>query len=1205
MTSRHRLWCWCTAWLVLVAVSASLSAQGTTSRVTGSVIDETGALIPGATVTLTNDDTGVSFTTVTTDAGAYSFEAVQVGSYSLKVEISGFKVFVSTANRVAIGTTTTINARLSAGDVSETIEVVSTAPAVQVSDSGNYGSVIDQKSVESLPIIGGRGRNPLELVRTQPGVVSGANTGGGTHVHGARDRAWNFTLDGIDVNESSAGGSNFAPFRTNPDSISEFKILTGNFTAEYGRNSGGQVAMISRSGTNDLHGTGFYFARRPDFNANEWENNAQRLSKRAEDINIGGFSLGGPIRRNKTFFFTNLQILRANREITVTRTVYTQQARQGIWRYSTAGRTQPFGVTGASVDASGNPIVPIATYNIVANDPQGIGLDAMTQAVIAKTPLPNNFTAGDGLNRAGYTWKPIEEEKQYDFLARVDQVLGSRHYAFGRVGIGEQNTYCDDVNGGLAPFEGLSCLVDTTRDPINIAGSWRWNPGSSIVNELVVGGNHFTFDFITPEAAPGLVDLSFGGITMPQGFQLGNARTINTYQFVNNTTYVRGAHTFKGGVNFRYQQHKDVRGSVGSANANPIINFDRNVNTVSTTGFNIPSNIQQANDLPALQDSINFLLGRVGSISQGFVAASGNTWAPGGTNFVFDARFPELDLFVQDNWKLRSNITVDLGLRWEVKYAPRDPEDLTARPNARVAVGEAPNSALTWVNQPLYDTDYNNFGPSVGIAWDPGNDGKSVVRGNYRIAYDRIATFLFSSVVYQSIPGLTYTQTNTTFGQGGGRLPNAPSVAPPGSPSDLTTPALNSTSSIHVVDPEWQTPLTHGWALSYQRELWSKMVAEVAYIGRKANTLYGAYNVNQAEIRNNGFLDAFNTVKAGGQSALINQLMGPDMRRTATETGSDAMRRLYSSELTLNSVAAVAQGLATRVQGGRTLAELAGLSPYFFYNYPQFLGGMNVLDTNDHSDYHALELTLQRRFSGGFGYMFGYTLSRSRDTRSFDPAFTRVSTGSVQSASSTPFDIYDRDLNFAPSDFDRRHVVQASFVTELPIGRERRFGSDMSPILDAVIGGWQIAGIAVIQTGRPFTVYGGSNTFSNVVQSPANCSGCDGSEGAVFDDPTGFKFYFDADERGMFSTPAAGQLGNAGRNAFISPNSFRLDMTLSKSFSLFGSHSLEVRADTTNLTNTPTFSFPTAVTTSPTFGRIGFSVDSGSRKVQLGLKYTF
>jgi hypothetical protein len=1194
-------------------------AQGTTSRVVGVVTDTSGGVIPGANVTLVNEATGVTFTTVTTDAGTYTFEAIGSGTYTVKIELQGFKTFSSPGNIVAIGQSTTVNATLETGALAETVEVVSAAPTVQVSDSGNLGTVIDQKSVQALPIVGGRGRNPLDLVLTQPGVVSGANTGGGTHVHGARDRAWNYTLDGIDTNESSAGGSNFSPLRTNPDALQEFKVLTGNFSAEFGRNSGGQVAMVSRSGSNDLHGTGFYFARRPQFNANEWENNAilPPIGKRQEDLNIAGFSLGGPIRRNKTFFFANVQVLRGDREITVTRRVYTESARQGTWRYVPGGRNQPFGVTGASVDASGNPVVGVASYNIPGNDPQRIGLSRTTQDIVSKTPLPNDFTVGDGLNIAGYTFKPVEEEKQHDVLLRVDQALSTRHYVFGRVAWGEQNTLCDNVNLGLQTYPGLSCTVDTERSPFNIAGSWRWNPGSSIVNELVVGGNHFTFNFVTPEATPGATAYVFSDqasgtqdVTMPQEFQWGNLRTINTYQVVNNTTYVRGAHTFKGGVNIRYQQHEDERGSVGGANVNPIVRFTSGSGapsfaTVDPTTFQLPSNMQLANDRPALQRAINFLLGRVDSISQGFVQ-QGDGYAPGGTTFIFDSRYPEVDFYLQDNWKLRPNITVDAGLRWELKMTPGNPEGLIRRPDQSLAVNQPSSNTLTWLPGDLYEDDVNNLAPSVGVAWDPANDGKSVVRANYRIAYDRINTFAFSSAIFQSIPGITNTVTNTEFGQGGGRVDNLPSLAPSQRPEDAIRPTATGSSSITVVDPAFQAPLTHGWSVGYQRELWSRAVLEVVYVGRKAENLFGAYNVNQALIRENGFLDAFNVVKGGGQSALINQLLSVDSRRQASETGSDFMRRQYATQLTLNSVANVAQDIGRRVQGGRSIAELSGLGPYFFFPYPQFLGGVNVIDSGDHSDYHALEVTLQRRFGGGFGYLLGYTLARSRDTRSFDPAFTVVGTGSGQSASSTPFDIYDRELNFAPSDFDRRHSLQASFVTELPFGRGKRWGSDMHPAVDAFVGGWEVAGIVRATSGRPFTVYGGSFTLSNVVQTPANCSGCSGSEGEVFDDEaTGVKYFFDGSERALFSTPGAGEFSNVGRNAFVGPKLFNMDLSATKRFRLFGTHTFEYRVDVTNLTNTPNFGFPTAISTDPTFGRIARSVLSFSRKIQMGVKYTF
>ena len=267
--------------VVVVFVCASLAAaQGTTSRLVGVVRDASGGVIPGATVTLTNESTNTSFFTATTAAGTYVFEAVQVGVYTVTVELQGFKKFVATGNPVTIGEPTTVNVTLEPGGVTETIEVKAQSEVVQVSTSGNIGTNFEQKTIESLPIIGTRGRNPLDLVLTQPGVVSGANTGGGVHVHGARDRSWNYTLDGIDTNESSAGGSNFSPLRTNPDALAEFQILTGNTTAEFGRNSGGQVAMITRSGTNNFAGTLFYFDRRPEYNANEWENNFAGLPKR-------------------------------------------------------------------------------------------------------------------------------------------------------------------------------------------------------------------------------------------------------------------------------------------------------------------------------------------------------------------------------------------------------------------------------------------------------------------------------------------------------------------------------------------------------------------------------------------------------------------------------------------------------------------------------------------------------------------------------------------------------------------------------------------------------------------------------------------------------------------------------------------------------------------------------------------------------------
>lgn len=1200
---QHRILAFCT--LVACLMAAPAFGQGTTSRVTGSVTDTMGGYVPGAAVTLTNEATGISFTSVTGAAGNYSFDAVQVGKYTLTVELQGFKKFVSSGNTVSIGEPATINARLTLGGIAESVEIRASSQVVQTGTSGNLGTTFDQRTIESLPILGGRGRNPLDLVLIQPGVVSGANTGGGVHVNGARDRSWNFTLDGIDTNESSAGGSNFSPLRTNPDALSEFKVLTGNATAEYGRNSGGQVAMITRTGTNKLSGTVYYFDRRPEYNANEWENNFNALPKRNFTQSMPGFSIGGPIRRNKTFFFVNNQWLKADQTRERTRTVYTAEARRGIYRYAIGARTQPAGVAGASVGPDGNPIVPIGTYDVVSNDPQRLGLDPTIQRLIGLTPLPNNFNlaGSDGLNTAGYAWVAPEEEKQMDFVTKFDHTFTNRHSAFVRLSKGYQNTICDSANTGESAFPGLPCLVNTERSPYNWAGNWRWNPSGNIVNEFVVGQNHFTFDFLNPSANAAQPTFT-GPIAIPEDFTVGNLRSVDTFQIVDNLSWNRSTHSIRFGTNMRFQKHTDVRGSVAGVNVAPIVNFGTATNAVDPTTFGIPTNINIQFDRPLLQSHINFLLGRVGSLSQGFVQ-QGSTYGPGGTVFDFVATYPEIDVYAQDTWKPRANLTIDGGLRYEAKLSPGNPDNLISRPNQSLAAGQPPSGTLRWETGQLYKDDWNNLAPSIGVAWDPRSDGTSVIRGNYRVAYDRINTFVLSSNIFQSIPGITSSVVNTAFGQAGGRLRQGlPNLQPTGSPTDFVQPPAVSSSSIRVVDPDFQTPLTHGWAISYQRAFLRNSLVEIAYVGRRAEHLFGAYNVNQAEIVKNGFLDAFRTVQGGGESALINQLLAPHTDRLATETGSQMVRRLSASTLSLNSVAALAATYGSRIQSGRSLTDLAGLGPHFFFPYPQFLGGATVIDSEDYSRYQALEMKLERRFTDGFSYLLGYTVSRSKDTRSFDPAFTVVGTANAQSASSTPFDIFTRDLNYARSDFDRTHVLQAQGVWELPFGQGRRLAGNVSRLTDVLVGGWTLAGQMVAQSGRPMTVYGGSNTISNVVQTPANCAGCSPSMGRVHDEG-GLVWYFSPEERAKFSTPAAGEFSNVGRNYFRGPGGYFVNLSLGKRTRVVGRQILEIRADSTNVLNHPVFGFPTLTTTTGTFGRIRDTVTSSSRNIMLGVKYYF
>ncbi len=1215
-------------YIFLILVAGTLSAQVTTSRLTGTVQDASGAAVSGATITVRNEETGLARTATLTESGIFTFDAIPTGLYTVEVEAPGFKKVSLKNNEVRIGQPTTVNATLEVGQVTETVEVVGAAETVQTSTSGNYGNVLTEQLIRDLPIVGTRGRNPLNLVMLQPGTFDGANTGGGFHVHGARDRAWNFTLDGIDNNDPSAGGSNFAPTRTNPDSLSEFRVVTSNPTADVGRNSGANVMLVTKSGTNQFHGTGFWFYRTPMLNANEWANNFNNLGKRQFVQNIYGGSIGGPIWRNKTFFFVNLQRLAASETRTVNRLTYTADARRGLLRYVSGGRNRPFGQTGASVDAAGNPVagVNLATYNVVANDPQRLGLDPTIAAAVAKLPLPNNFQGGDGLNTAYYTWSAPVNEKQQDNTIKIDHQFNDKHSVFGRGSWGYQDSVCDAANSGTAFFPGTGCNVNTERGPKNIAASWRYVVTPNIINEFIFGHSEFTFNFLSPLAQPGAlffrggdgggtVTNNLGAADAPVlvenlSYAIGNLRTIRTRQFVDNLTFVKSAHTFKTGFNLRFVQHADIRGSVGGANANTTVDFSAAINTINPAAFNIPSDLNVQFDRPEFDRNINFLLGRVGSVSRGFPSD--------GQSYVDDllrvkGQYGEMEMYFQDTWKVRRNLTIDLGLRWELRNAPSEASDLIAAPDQPLVNGAPPTLTAKWIQgQPFYKKDWNNLGPSIGIAWDPFGAGKTSIRSNYRIAYDRLPTFGLSTI-FQTLPGITTGITDNTFGQGGGRLANVPQINPPNvPPSSLAQPTPYTTNTITVVDPNIEVATTHMWAFGIQQEIAPRTVLSVDYIGRRAYNLYGSYNANQAEIFQNGFLNAFKVAQGGGESALLDQLTRPDTRRTATESGAAFLRRQFASDMALNNVGIVAQNLGQRFErnaAGQTVSatSLSGLGPFFFFPFPQF-GQMRVIESNDFSTYHGLELQVLRRMTKGLEAQFSWTWSKSLDTRSFDPSLTLYGTGTQQQATSHPFDINNRKLNYARSDFDRRHVLNSYWTWEVPVGRGKRYGVDMNRVVDGFIGGWSISGFLRYQTGRPFTVFSGANTLGNVFQTTVQCNGCSPNDGKVFTNSAGIVQFFDQATREKFVPTPAGEIGNTGRNFFNLPPTFNMDMSVSKRFAITERVDFQIRADATNLTNTPLWEVTnlTAVRTSGSFGNFtGPSELTGSRKIQLGAKINF
>src|SRR6185312_8734788 len=601
--------------------------------------------------------------------------------------------------------------------------------------------------------------------------------GGDIVVNGSRDRAFNYVLDGIDDNETSSGGSSTSPSHQNPDMLSEFRVITSNPTAEFGRNSGAQVLMVTRSGTNAFHGNLFEFYQSPFLEANTAAAKAVNHVRPQFVQNIYGGSIGGPIWKDKAFFFANVELLHALTGTPVTRTVYTTTAKTGVFRYATSAggtvRNANAGASSPSIDANGNPIVPYASYDMNANDPFHVGIDSAVKSFLAQAPAPNNFTVGDGLNTAGYSFSAPANDRQVDTTYKIDYVFNPKNAIFGRISTGHQNTIDDVVNAGLQPFPGLPGIVNTFRQPRNLAINYRFSPTKNLTNELVVGFNRFGYAFVNPGfAAAVTVPFNTNLVTNPLVSSLGNNRYLTTIQYVDNVTFVRGAHIFKAGFNLRNGREIDHRGSIGALNAIPQVTFSTTNNPINTTQYNTPTTSSgcasciNSTDLTTLYSATNDLLGRIGAITAGYVALpSLSSFKPAGSTNQMDARWDEYDFYVQDTWHILPNLILDYGIRDDMRMAPKFQGFPSLVPNQDVRYGTPLTSTLAFVPGKFMDNRLDNFGPSIGIAWDPFKDGKTSVRANYRIAYDRINSFSFSSSVFQGLPGLTYQITNSTIGQ--------------------------------------------------------------------------------------------------------------------------------------------------------------------------------------------------------------------------------------------------------------------------------------------------------------------------------------------------------------------------------------------------------------------------------------------------------
>ncbi|MGH9942590.1 MAG: carboxypeptidase regulatory-like domain-containing protein, partial [Pyrinomonadaceae bacterium] len=915
--TRPRLIC---LFVLLVLAALPAFAQTSTSRITGTITDTGGAVVPGAAVSAKNEATGVSQTQVTTDAGLYAFPALPAGAYTVTVERAGFKTVQKTGNALEVNTPLSVDLVLEVGQVSEVVTVQGGAEQLQTSNA-TIGNVVEQKAIEQLPL---NGRNPLTLITLEPGVVqrSAGAAGSGVHVNGSRDRAFNVTIDGIEANESSVPNPVSNLYRLNPDNVQEYKVTTNNATAEEGRNSGASVSVSTRSGTNDYHGTAFYFHRNDALNSNEFFSNANNLPKPAIKLHQFGFETGGPIKRGKTFFFGSYQGNRISFTQPIDQTfgtpvVYTDLARQGTFRYFVPDPARPLVISGQTITRNSRLLVDpftgtlrpevrlcatpteigcVRTYNALAaaNNTQGRAFDSVTTGLILPRPLPNNFgVAGDGLNTGAFLWNPPTEIKGPAITARVDHNFNDRNSMFARFLFSDYNTLKGDpLNGRPQVFPGdFPPLGEVFRRTSNLAISYRRVFSPRVINEFTAGYARFVFTFTQGEADPRFPEVppyDFNTINEPYNNTPRTFRAVTTPQFLDNLSIVSGAHVYRVGANVRFYRHVDQRGQPGGVNVTPTVTFasgTRNPfitgsgqNQVVNAGFRAAPGIN-ATDNTTLGGMINNFFGLPARIQQTFIGnLRDDVFLPfrdgdAVTLFAEQHKLNQYNFYFQDEWKVRPNLTLNYGVRWEINPAGTTVGGDVLRATTPIQSGPVAFApADKW-----YDiTDIGVFGPRLGLAYSPdwksgplralfGANGKSVIRVGYGIAYDTISSFQVTAAAGR-VPGLlvtcssTWSTTAQAFGAaiGGCITPENRTIAggfrqelPPPSgarPSGfLTLPSvrLSDAPPITVFAPEMKVPTVHQWSLSMQRELPGGFVAQAAYIGRAGNRLFMAYDINQ------------------------------------------------------------------------------------------------------------------------------------------------------------------------------------------------------------------------------------------------------------------------------------------------------------------------------------------------------------------------
>jgi Carboxypeptidase regulatory-like domain len=1250
------------AFLAALACGAVAYAQ-TEASVSGTVTDPTGAHVVAASVTALNTATGIATPATTNDAGVYTMPGLPPGKYTFTAEHPGFRREVMTEVDLQVGTVMVLNMGLELGQTSESVEVQATATEVNAT-SASVGNVVDARRLEELPL---NGRSSYDLLLTQPGVVQGTNF----YLNGAQGGSVNFTTDGLTTMDN-LHQSQFYLYSnvSSVDRVEEFRVVTSPADAEYGRGSG-QVQMVTRAGGNKFNGSAFYEVRNAEFNANNFFNNLAGVNAAGQQVeprsqlkqNNYGIRFGGPVKRNKMFFNGIYEPYKQRNFTTVNETVYTPSALAGNFRFYPGvidGNSQAATPT---VNAQGQPVQPssatgpLQTVNVFGRDPLIPGPDT-TGAIahfLSYMPLPNNYLIGDGLNTAGFTWNqptPVNfelyegridynfDEKEHLAITLSQQSYHSFNVATpppyptvpGQADPTETTTYTAALNSVIRPnlLNELRMGIFRTRTIVETPYGGTSTASQDLLS--TIGGQPV---LVYPAATNYPVSGPDGNLGIPGNY------LDPTYQYGDNVTWIKGKHSFKAGAQLRFISlagYDFTTGPtpimvLGAPPLAPLTNISTGSNPIAGIGSN-------ANAASGLLETLGGTLLEEEQINL----------SPGGKNPVFlPGQTPyhnyhqnEADWYVKDDWKITPSLTLNLGVRWELYLPPTEEQGKGVAPigNSQALFGISGTTMASLFNPnatggsqsvvqgigpgtanpgaQYYRTDYKNFAPALGLAWAvPGRDGmwkwlsggpnKMTIRMGYGISYQRLPIGLVAQDSGAE-PGLS--QTTVSFASTS--LSNAVvPVQPTGVPlSPVPESGTGShTASLYAYDYNLRTPYTQNYNFTITRALTNSLYMDVAFVGSSSHELVRTADTNEVNIYENGILNAFNTVLAGGDSPLIDQIFNTKYSAVAA-AGSGSKYVLTNSAtngfFATNNPGGFANYISTTTALAGSAGALltnAGLPLNFIVANPQFLH--TYLTGNfGNSTYNSLQVQVVKRFAKGFSTQGSYVFSKALGADEGD------SQGFLENFRT----LTNESLDKRPLSFDYQSVFKLNGLYELPFGKGKQFAGNSNTFVDRIIGGWQIGAIAIAYSGQPITLTA-QNTINNTSAEAGFTPQLLGSlpghgvtttgNGVIYFNgltqvldpsiasmPTSvqglstLRAIAGANGQPLLVNPLPGVMGALGNGVLFGPGGKQLNANVIKRIRINERFTFQIGATAENVTNTPIFANPNTNINSTAFGRI-------------------